>query len=82
MELSRPRSRLQRMQFISAREGNLHPKDLLDFDQMLVDVLDEPWCIAAVFAHQGILGPGQIIHHRLHADADDKVPVLGLRGGS
>ena len=81
MELSRPRSGLQRMQFISAREGNLHPKDLLDFDQVLVDVLDQPWRIAAVFANQGILGPAKIIHHRFHTDADDKVPVLWLRGG-
>jgi hypothetical protein len=70
---------LQRMQFISARKCNLHPKDLLNLDQVLVHVICQRWHIAAMFANKRIIAPGEISGDRLRADADDKVPLLWFR---
>ena len=81
MQLGGQRSRLQRMQFISTRKRNLHPNDLLNFDQVVFNVIYQRWRghIAAVFANKRIIAPFEISGDRLCADADYKVPLLWFR---
>ena len=79
MQLGGQGSRLQRMQFIGTRKRDPRPQDLLDFDQVLVHVIGQRGRIAAVFAHQRIRPPGEILDDRLRTDADDKVPLLRFR---
>jgi hypothetical protein len=80
MQLGRQRSRLQRMQFIGTRKRYLHPKDLLDLDQVLLDVVCQRWRVAEVFANKRIITPCEINGDRLCADTYYKVALPWFRG--